>query len=44
MKFLGVLWGLRLRRTEQELALSLLPMLPSAHYKIVGVRINSFRS
>ena len=33
MKFLGVLWGLRLRRTEQELALSLPLMLPSAHYK-----------
>jgi len=30
--------GLRLRRTEQELALSLLSMLPSAHYKVVGVR------
>jgi hypothetical protein len=37
-------WGLRLRRTEQELALSLLSMLPSAHYKVVGVRIYSFRS
>src|SRR5262249_56784290 len=30
MKFLGVLWGLRLRRTEQELALASLSMLPSA--------------
>src|SRR5215469_14662438 len=30
MKFLGVLWGLRLRQTERELALSLPPMLPSA--------------
>ena len=30
MKFLGVLWGLRLRRTEQELALAPLSMLPSA--------------
>ena len=30
MKFLGVLWGLRLRRTEQELALSFPPMLPAA--------------
>ena len=30
MKFLGVLWGLRLRRTEQELALAPLLMLPSA--------------
>src|SRR5579864_3643874 len=37
-------WGLRLRRTEQELALSSLPILPSAHYKDVGVRIASFRS
>src|SRR5437899_736829 len=37
-------WGLRLRRTGQELALSLLSMLPSAHYKVVGVRIASFRS
>jgi len=37
-------WGLRLRRTEQELALSRLFMLPSAHYKGVGVRIASFRS
>jgi len=44
MKFLGVQWGLRLRRTEQELALSRLFMLPSAHYKDVGVRIASFRS
>ena len=30
MKFLGVLWGLRLRRTERELALSLRLMLPAA--------------
>jgi hypothetical protein len=37
-------WGLRLRRTEQELALSPLFMLPSAHYKDVGVRFASFRS
>ena len=44
MKFLGVLWGLRLRRTGQELALSLLFVLPSAHYKVVGVRIYSLRS
>jgi hypothetical protein len=35
-------WGLRLRRTEQVLALSRLFMLPSAHYKGVGVRIASF--
>jgi hypothetical protein len=37
-------WGLRLRRTEQGLALSPLLMLPSVHYKDVGVRIASFRS
>ncbi len=43
MKFLGVPWGLRPRRTEQELALSLLSMLPSAHINRVGVRIVSFR-
>src|SRR4029077_17153567 len=30
--------------TEQQLALVLLLMLPSAHYKDVGVRISSFRS
>src|SRR5512132_3806673 len=44
MMFLRVLWGLRLRRTERELALTRLLMLPSAHYKDVGVRIASFRS
>jgi hypothetical protein len=32
------------RRTEQELALTLPLMLPSAHYKDGGVRIASFRS
>jgi hypothetical protein len=37
-------WGLRLRRTEPELALSRRFMLPSAHSKDVGVRIASFRS
>jgi hypothetical protein len=37
-------WGLRLRRTEQELAVARLSMLPSAHYKGVGVRIGSLRS
>src|ERR1017187_8527207 len=37
-------WGLRLRRTEPELALSFRLMLPSAHYKDVGVRVASFRS
>jgi len=44
MKFLGVPWGLRLRRTEQELALALLLMWPTAHYKDGGARIASFRS
>ena len=43
MKFLGVLWGLRPRRTEQKLALSLLSMLPSAHINRVGARVVSFR-
>src|SRR5260370_8114168 len=43
MKFLGVPWGLRPRRTEQKLALSLLSMLPSAHINRVGVRIVCFR-
>src|SRR5258705_36100 len=32
-------WGLRLRRTEQELALSRLFMLPSVHYKDVCVAV-----
>src|ERR1035438_5652913 len=44
MKFLGVLWGLRLRRTEHRLAISPLFMLPSAHLDCVGVLIASFRS
>jgi len=43
MKFLGVPWGLRPRRTEQKLALSLLSMLPSAHFYRVGVRVVCFR-
>src|ERR1700731_2781498 len=43
MKFLGVPWGLRPRRTEQKLALSLLSMLPSAHFYCVGVRVVCFR-
>src|ERR1700726_1975915 len=43
MKFLGVPWGLRPRRTEQKLALSLLSRLPSAHVNRVGVRVVSFR-
>ena len=34
-------WGLRLRRTGQELALALLFVLPSEHFKVVGVRIYS---
>ena len=37
-------WGLRLRRTEQELALALLLMLPTAHVKDGGVRMVYFRS
>jgi hypothetical protein len=37
-------WGLRLRRTEQELALALLFIWPSAHLYRVGVRIVCFRS
>src|ERR1035438_9942558 len=37
-------WGLRLRRTEQELALSPLFMLPSAHIYCVGVRVVCFRN
>ena len=44
MKFLGVHWGLRLRRTDQRLAISPLLMLPSAHINCVGVLIASFRS
>src|ERR1700692_2781949 len=44
MKFLGVLWGLRLRRTVRELALSFPSMWPSAQGKGVGVLIASFRS
>src|SRR5215469_2757167 len=44
MKFLGVPWGLRLRRTEPGLALSFLFMSPSAHLYRVGVRVVSFRS
>ena len=38
MKFLDVPWGLRPRRTDRELALSLPLMLPSAHINRVGVR------
>src|SRR5215468_2628682 len=43
MKFLGVPWGLRPRRTGWELALSLPSILPSAHVNRVGVRVVSFR-
>src|SRR4029077_2334862 len=43
MKFLGVPWVLRPRRTEQKLSLSLLSMLPSAHVYRVGVRVVCFR-
>jgi hypothetical protein len=43
-KFVGVFWGLRLRRTDRGLAVSPPFLLPSAHYKNVGVRISSFRS
>src|SRR5215471_21306652 len=44
LKFLGVPWGLRPRRTEPELALSLSSVLPSAHINRVGVRVVCFRS
>src|SRR3979490_1785681 len=37
-------WGLRLRRTEQELAISLPPILPFRQCKSVSVLIASFRS
>ena len=43
-KFLGVHWGLRLRRTVQGLALSPLGMLPSALMQVVGVLIDGLRS
>src|SRR5215831_17164741 len=43
MKFLGVPWGLRPRRTGQELALPLPSMWPSAHVNRVGVRVVCFR-
>src|ERR1019366_2912799 len=35
-------WGLRLRRIGQELALTLPSMLPSAHVNRVGIRVVSF--
>jgi len=37
-------WGLRLRRIGQELALTLPSMWPSAHVNRVGIRVVSFRS
>src|SRR5215831_1688856 len=43
MKFLDVLWGLRPRLTGQELALSPLSILPSAHVYRVGVWVVYFR-
>ena len=43
LKFLGVPWGLRPRRTGPELALTFLSVLPSAHFYRVGVRIVCFR-
>src|ERR1700750_450922 len=42
MKFLGVLWGLRLRQTEQELALASLSMLPSAITRASASRLHLF--
>jgi hypothetical protein len=44
MKFLGVSGVFDYAGLRQELALSRLFMLPSVHYKDVGVRIASFRS
>ena len=44
MKFLGVSGVFDYAGLRQELALALLLILPSAHYKGVGVRIYSFRS
>src|ERR1700747_28328 len=42
MQFLGVQWGLRLRRTEQELALALPFMLPSAITRASTSRLQLF--
>ena len=42
MKFLGVLWGLRLRQTEQGLALAPLSMLPSAISRASASRLPVF--
>src|SRR5215813_9698032 len=44
MKFLGVLWGLRLRRTDWELALSLPLMLPSAITRASASGLHLFRA
>ena len=42
MKFLGLLWGLRLRRTEQGLALASLSMLPAAITRASASRLHLF--
>ena len=42
MKFLGVLWGLRLRQTERKLALLLPLMLPSAITRASASRLHLF--
>jgi hypothetical protein len=42
MKFLGVLWGLRLRRTGQGLALASLSMLPAAITRASASRLHLF--
>jgi hypothetical protein len=42
MKFLGVLWGLRLRQTEQELALASLSMVLSAITRASASRLHLF--
>jgi hypothetical protein len=42
MKCLGVLWGLRLRRTEQLLALASLSMLPAAITRASASRLHLF--
>jgi len=44
MKFLGVPGVFDYAGLNRNSRLSLLPMLPSAHYDDVGVRIASFRS
>src|SRR5450432_1724014 len=42
MKFLGLLWGLRLRQTERGLALSLPLMLPAAITRASASRLHLF--